>query len=1321
MRYPATRIALALAALCWTATPLRAQSRPTLASLTVSPSRVTGGDPSQGTVTLSGPALGDGALVALSSSDPSVAAVPSSALIKPRTNSVSFRVDTRSVRSEKVIEIAATYQQVRKSARLLVEPPAPSPAQMTGLVFRDANGNGRPDGGEAVVPGATVELWHTTSLNGMAQRLQSQQTDQQGRYRFTNVMPINGPLPDFGCYQVRLTSPDPGAGIISSSSLCQVPSGATVTVDFPLRTSSAPALSAEIRTDRGCLGQGQNPGYQAGEKIQFLFSITGPSQAEVTLVILSPSGRSQVVLEPTMVKSGQTYRVTRAVGQTLGQWKVQLTATVPGTQGGALAQAACSFTVRAAPAPFQQVLAVGDPVAATGRLGIFGPDPLDPDRNVSAIRRVAEDGSVYVADYAGASLLRFSAGTAALAPAARRAGSEQARIRQAPGPQVLLDTSRQDPVDGIGLARILQVETGRDGTSALLALRADNSRALYRLEKGALTRLALLPGTASVASARGGPVELAIGDAGQIAFIAPLTPEPSSTQPFSPLALFQTVRGRPVVQFRQAQVIGDMAITGIRSLQSNGRGVVSYLLDLRRADGTVVHAVMRGTPAGHAVVAVTGRPDDRLPGPLTDLRRPRIGPDGTVVFLGIGDGFVNVYADGPDRPFRPLLRADKWNPADGTYDFEIAEDGTVAVRAALGQATESLLYLVPRAGGMIPIPGGEGIVPVGQPVFVPRRNDSLLFFLAKNVNRPQLRDRNGRLPLVLCRSRLVDGKPKVDAAAVPGQPLPGKPGVQLLTMLQRPVVAQNTVFFSALSGGKESLAVPTAGLFRAPLDGKPEEIRLVAEEGADLAGAERLALLRDFSFAADGGLAVGGLMPGAGPLVVAVPGPASPTRGGRPPAARPANGVARTQATPPGPFTPLLAIGQPLDRPGRRLLAILGRLIALGSSQQLLVARFSQDGGTPGEGLFTVDRNGLVQVIAVTGDPVPGLAGAQFAGFSDTATYTVNPPSVSLDGNLVFKAHLKLMDGTGTDGVFQWRGTVITAIGLSQPNPDNMKLTADDQPPYDLFRWAAGPSGHAYLIERHQTRLATRVARLFDHATASLAALVVPGVTPVLGGSPTSLNDLSDCVINNAGTLFVQGGGGPGLASVLAVGPSGLTPLARQGQQIPTPADGTPVQGLFFSSRFELQPASANGPLLFRAGLARLDGSDSGMRGMFRVDSQGLKTLLVETLQTDSARTTTLGTLGDSPKQARNGIVVVATFWAGRWTITEFRENQTTVVAQDGQTLMPGKHIMSLDPSALLNLPPGSGPVFTLNDAGDVAFMASDGRRWGIYLFTNGG
>jgi hypothetical protein len=61
----------------------------------------------------------------------------------------------------------------------------------------------------------------------------------------------------------------------------------------------------------------------------------------------------------------------------------------------------------------------------------------------------------------------------------------------------------------------------------------------------------------------------------------------------------------------------------------------------------------------------------------------------------------------------------------------------------------------------------------------------------------------------------------------------------------------------------------------------------------------------------------------------------------------------------------------------------------------------------------------------------------------------------------------------------------------------------------------------------------------------------------------------------------------------------------------------------------------------------------------------------------------------------------------------------TVRVAEEGQALVEGGTIDSLDPSSLLNLPANHGPVFSINDAGDVAFLAYDGKIWSICGYSD--
>ena len=104
-----------------------------LNSLGVNPASVTGGQSATGTVTLSGPALANGAVVALSSANPA-AAVPSSIIVPAGASSAPFTVTTSTVSSTVAGNITATYAGVSKSANLTVTAPA-APAALSSLTL----------------------------------------------------------------------------------------------------------------------------------------------------------------------------------------------------------------------------------------------------------------------------------------------------------------------------------------------------------------------------------------------------------------------------------------------------------------------------------------------------------------------------------------------------------------------------------------------------------------------------------------------------------------------------------------------------------------------------------------------------------------------------------------------------------------------------------------------------------------------------------------------------------------------------------------------------------------------------------------------------------------------------------------------------------------------------------------------------------------------------------------------------------------------------------------------------------------------------------
>src|SRR5439155_21258100 len=70
---------------------------PTLSSIALNPMSVTGGSPSTGTLTLSGPAASGGAAVSLSSDNTTAATVPASVTVAAGASSATFTVSTSSV------------------------------------------------------------------------------------------------------------------------------------------------------------------------------------------------------------------------------------------------------------------------------------------------------------------------------------------------------------------------------------------------------------------------------------------------------------------------------------------------------------------------------------------------------------------------------------------------------------------------------------------------------------------------------------------------------------------------------------------------------------------------------------------------------------------------------------------------------------------------------------------------------------------------------------------------------------------------------------------------------------------------------------------------------------------------------------------------------------------------------------------------------------------------------------------------------------------------------------------------------------------------
>jgi hypothetical protein len=155
-----------------------------LSSVSLSPTSVTGGNSSTGTVTLSGPAPTGGAQVSLSSSNTAVARVPSSVMVAAGATSASFTVSTSAVTSPTTVSISASCGGASRSASLTVTPVPPPAPTLSSLTLNPTSVMGGKSStatvilsGPAPAGGAQVSL---SSSNTAAARVPSSVTVAAG-------------------------------------------------------------------------------------------------------------------------------------------------------------------------------------------------------------------------------------------------------------------------------------------------------------------------------------------------------------------------------------------------------------------------------------------------------------------------------------------------------------------------------------------------------------------------------------------------------------------------------------------------------------------------------------------------------------------------------------------------------------------------------------------------------------------------------------------------------------------------------------------------------------------------------------------------------------------------------------------------------------------------------------------------------------------------------------------------------------------------------------------------------------------------------------
>jgi N-acetylneuraminic acid mutarotase len=209
---------------------------PTLGSLQLNPTNVIGGQTSQATLTLSGPAPAGGALVTLSSSN-AAASVPASITVPEGASSASFTVTTNPVSYATSVTIAASYNNSNVSALLWLGA-APSTPTATPTSTPTPTPTSTSIAGSTPTPTPTS----TPSLLPVLSSFTLNPTSVRGGLASTGTVTLSAPAPSGGAV-ITLVSSNPNVASVPASII--VPAGAT-TATFSITTRRVSRLTSVV-------------------------------------------------------------------------------------------------------------------------------------------------------------------------------------------------------------------------------------------------------------------------------------------------------------------------------------------------------------------------------------------------------------------------------------------------------------------------------------------------------------------------------------------------------------------------------------------------------------------------------------------------------------------------------------------------------------------------------------------------------------------------------------------------------------------------------------------------------------------------------------------------------------------------------------------------------------------------------------------------------------------------------------------------------------------------------------------------------------------
>ncbi len=324
-----------------------------IASVSLNPSTVTGGQPSTGTVTLIGPASAGGVLVTLGSNN-GAAGVPASITIPSGQTSGTFPVSTSVVGSQQMATITATSAN-SASAVLTINTTPPSLGQITGLTLNPSTVTGG--------------------------------SPSTGTVTLASAAPVNGIL-------VNLSSNNGSATVPASITVSAGQTVASFTVNTTavgsqqvasITATSSNSASASLTIDPGSSGQGTIQSLTLNPT-----AVTGGGTSTGTVTLSSPAGVSGVLV--TLGSGNPNASVPASIvipnGQTTGTFTVN-TSVVGSTQSANITAtsantASATLTINATPAGQGQIAGLnlnpssvpgGSP--STGTVTLASPAPAN--------------------------------------------------------------------------------------------------------------------------------------------------------------------------------------------------------------------------------------------------------------------------------------------------------------------------------------------------------------------------------------------------------------------------------------------------------------------------------------------------------------------------------------------------------------------------------------------------------------------------------------------------------------------------------------------------------------------------------------------------------------------------------------------------------------------------------------------------------------------------------------------------------------------------------------------------------------------------------